>query len=323
MGHHHHHHTTTATGWNLWASLVVTLGFTAFEVYAGLRAGSLALLSDAGHNFTDAIALLLAAIGLYFQTRPADQIKTFGYQRAGVIAAFINAVTLIVISLYIFFEAVTRLLHPQAVDDKLMFWVALLALVVNGGIMLALNSGRKGDLNVRAAFVHMLGDAIGAGAIILGAIAIRYTGWTYIDPILSIALGCLIVYTAWDIVHESLNILLEGLPRGIELERVTKAMTAVPGVLDVHDLHIWTLGSNTHALCSHVLIDDMPHSESEAILKKLAEVCCGLGIHHTTIQFEHVPCVMSDNGCKMGADHIHAHEHDHDHHDHAHGHHHH
>ncbi len=317
---HHHHHATSATGWILWASLVITLSFTAFEVYAGLRAGSLALLSDAGHNFTDAIALLLAAIGLYFQSRPADRVKTFGYQRAGVIAAFINAVTLIVISLYIFWEAITRLLHPQAVDDKLMFWVALLALVVNGSIMLALNRGQKGDLNVRAAFVHMLGDAIGAGAIILGAIAIRYTGWTYIDPILSIALACLIVYTAWDIVHESLNILLEGLPRGIELERVTKAMGTVQGVLDVHDLHIWTLGSNTHALCSHVLIDDMPHSESEAILKKLCEVCCGLGIHHTTIQFEHVPCVMSDGGCKMGADHIHEHAHDHDH---AHGHHHH
>lgn len=320
MGHHRHHHTTTATGWILWTSLVVTLCFTAFEVYAGIHAGSLALLSDAGHNFTDAIALLLAAIGLYFQSRPADQVKTFGYQRAGVIAAFINAVTLIVISLYIFWEAITRLIHPQAVDDKLMFWVALLALIVNGSIMLALNRGQKGDLNVRAAFVHMMGDAIGAGAIILGAVAIHYTGWTYVDPILSIALGCLIVYTAWDIVHESLNILLEGLPRGIELDRVTKAMGAVPGVLDVHDLHIWTLGSSTHALCSHVLIDDMPHSESEAILKQLAEVCCGLGIHHTTIQFEHVLCVMSDSGCKMGADHVH--EHSHDHHDHAHGHHH-
>ena len=310
MGHHHHH---TATGSILWASLLITLGFTAFEVFAGLRAGSLALLSDAGHNFTDAIALLLAAIGLYFQSRPADRVKTFGYQRAGVVAAFVNAVTLIVISIYIFWEAVTRLLHPQPVDDKLMFWVAVAALVVNSVIMLALNRSQKGDLNVRAAFVHMLGDAIGAAAIIVGAVAIRYTGWTYIDPILSLALGCLIIYTAWDIAHESLNILLEGLPRGIELEKVTKAMGDVPGVLDVHDLHIWTLGSNAHALCSHVLIDDMPHSASEAILKKLAEVCCGLGIHHTTIQFEHVPCVMSDNGCKMGADHVHAHDHAHDH----------
>jgi cobalt-zinc-cadmium efflux system protein len=313
VGHHHHH---TATGRILYVSLFVTLAFTAFEVYEGMRAGSLALLSDAGHNFTDAIALLLAAIGLYFQGKPADQIKTFGYQRAGVVTAFVNAVTLIVISLYIFWEAITRLMHPRAVDDKTMFWVAALALVMNGGIMLALNRSQKGDLNVRAAFVHMLGDAIGAGAIILGALAIRFTGWTYIDPILSIALGGLIIYTAWDIVRESLNILLEGLPQGIELEKVTKAMVAVSGVLDVHDLHIWTLGSNMHALCTHVLIEDMPHSESEAILKQLAEVCCALGIHHTTIQFEHVPCVMSDNGCRMGADHVHEHQHEHGHHHH-------
>jgi cobalt-zinc-cadmium efflux system protein len=317
VGHHHHHQ--TKTGWILQASLVVTLAFTAFEVYSGIRAGSLALLSDAGHNFTDAIALLLAAIGVYFQGKPADRVKTFGYERAGVVAAFVNAATLILISLYIFWEAIARLLHPQPVDDKTMLWVAALALAMNGAIMLALNSGKKGDLNVRAAFIHMMGDAIGAGAIILGAIAIRYTGWTYIDPLLSLALGALIVYTAWDIAHESLNILLEGSPRGIEPEKVTMAMSAVEGVLDVHDLHIWTLGSDKHALCSHVLIEDMQHSASEAILKRINDVCCALGIHHTTIQFEHVPCVMSDTGCKMGADHVHD-EHDHAHHGHQHHH---
>jgi len=278
----------------------------------------LALLSDAGHNFTDALALLLAAIGLYLNGKPADQFKTFGYQRAGVIAAFLNAATLVLVSVYIFWEAVVRLIHPQAVDDMMMFWVAVLALVLNGSIMLGLNRSQKGDLNIRAAWVHFLGDAIGAGAIVVGALAIRFTGWTYIDPILSMALACLIIYTAWDIIRESLNVLLEGLPQGLEHKAITDAMGAVEGVLDVHDLHVWTLGSNTHALSSHVLIEDMPHSASEAILKRINDVCCGMGIHHTTIQFEHVPCVMSDNGCKMGADHVHADEHDH-----AHGHHHH
>ena len=278
----------------------------------------MALLSDAGHNFTDALALLLAAIGLYLNGKPADQFKTFGYQRAGVIAAFLNAATLVLVSVYIFWEAVVRLIHPQAVDDMMMFWVAVLALVLNGSIMLGLNRSQKGDLNIRAAWVHFLGDAIGAGAIVVGALAIRFTGWTYIDPILSMALACLIIYTAWDIIRESLNVLLEGLPQGLEHKAITDAMGAVEGVLDVHDLHVWTLGSNTHALSSHVLIEDMPHSASEAILKRINDVCCGMGIHHTTIQFEHVPCVMSDNGCKMGADHVHADEHDH-----AHGHHHH
>ncbi len=306
MAHHHHH--AQGTGWILRISLAATLAFTGFEVFAGFRSGSLALLSDAGHNFTDALALLLAAVGLYLQSKPANQIKTYGYQRAGVIAAFLNAATLIVISVIIFWEAVTRMLHPQPLDDNLMMWVAVAALVLNGAIMLALRHGQKGDINIRAAFIHMLGDAVGAFAIVVGAIAIHYTGWTYIDPILSIALALLICYTAWDIIRESLNILLEGLPRGIELVNVTSAMGQVEGVLDVHDLHIWSLGSSTHALSCHVLIEDMPPSASERILKRINEVLTNFGIHHSTIQFEHVPCLLSDSGCHMSES---AHQHDH------------
>ena len=311
MAHDHHHH-AHRKGWTLKLSLLATLAFTAFEVYAGFRAGSLALLSDAGHNFTDALALLLAAVGLYLQGKPADQIKTYGYHRAGVIAAFMNAATLVLISLVIFWEAATRIIHPQHVDDWTMMWVAVAALILNGAIMLALNRGRKGDINLRAAFIHMMGDALGAMAIIVGAIAIRYTGWTYIDPILSIALGLLILYTSWDIIRESLNILLEGLPRGLELNRVTRAMGEVEGVLEVHDLHIWSLGSHTHALSSHVLIEDMPPSASERIRKRINDVLCGFGIHHTTIQFEHVRCVLSDSGCSMGSsDESQHHRHEH------------
>jgi len=292
-------------------SLAATLAFTVFEIFAGFRSHSLALLSDAGHNFTDALALLLAAVGLYLQGKPADHTKTYGYQRAGVITAFLNAATLIVISLAIFWEAVGRMLRPQQVDDRMMMWVAAAALVLNGAIMLALHSGQKGDINIRSAFIHMLGDAVGAGAIVIGAIAIRYTRWTYIDPALSIALAVLIVYTAWDIIRESLNILLEGLPRGLELANVTKAMSGVDGVLDIHDLHIWSLGSSTHALSCHALIEDMPPSESERILKCMNEVLADFNIHHTTVQFEHVPCVLSDNGCQIKAAQRHAHNHTH------------
>ncbi|MGI8960809.1 MAG: cation diffusion facilitator family transporter [Bryobacteraceae bacterium] len=298
---HHHHNHAHGTGWILRLSLVATLAFTALEVYAGFHSGSLALLSDAGHNFTDALALLLAAVGLYLQEKPANQVKTYGYQRAGVIAAFLNASTLIVISIFIFWEAVSRMLQPRPVNDHIMIWVATAALILNGAIMLALNRGQKGDLNIRAAFIHMLGDAVGATAIIAGAVVIRFTGWSYIDPVLSIALGLLIIYTAWDIIRESLNILLEGLPRGLELSNVTAAMGRIEGVLDVHDCHIWSLGSSTHALSSHVLIEDMPPSASERILKRINEVLCDFNIHHSTIQFEHVPCVLSDNGCKMTA----------------------
>lgn len=312
MAHHHHHHATT-TGWVLYASLIGTLGFTALEVVAGFQAHSLALLSDAGHNFTDALALLLAAIGFALQDRPANQHKTYGYQRAGVITAFVNAITLIVVSAFILFEAVSRLIHPADLNDRTMMWVAAVGLALNGAIVLALTRGNRSDLNIRAAVVHMAGDAVGAVAIILGAVAIHFTGWSFIDPVLSIALALFIVYTAWDITRESLNILLEALPRGLELGHVSTAMGSVDGVLDVHDLHIWSLGSSTHALSSHVLIEDMPPSSSEGILKGLVQVLAGFGIHHTTIQFEHVPCVLCDSGCSMTPAERHA-SCDHDHH---------
>jgi cobalt-zinc-cadmium efflux system protein len=306
LAHHHHHH-APGTGWVLRLSLVATLAFTVFEVVAGIRSHSLSLLSDAGHNFTDALALLLAAIGVYLQNKPPDQSKTFGYGRAGVLAAFLNAATLIFISLVIFWEAFTRLMHPEPLDDRTMLWVAMAALVLNAAIVVALNRETKGDINIRAAILHMAGDAVGALAIIIGALAIRYTGLTYIDPILSIVLALFIIYTAWDIARESCNILLEGLPRGMQLKDVTQAMGGVEGVIDVHDLHIWSLGSRTHALSSHVLIDDMPPSSSEQILKRLNEVLRTFGIYHSTIQFEHVPCVLSECGCQPEASDIHGH----------------
>jgi cobalt-zinc-cadmium efflux system protein len=306
----HHHHHEHQTGWILRLSLAATMAFTAFEVWAGFYAHSLSLLSDAGHNFTDALALLLAAIGLHWQRKPADQSRTYGYQRAGVLAAFINALSLIIISLFIFWEAGRRLIQPEPVNEMWMGRVAIAAVVVNGGIMLALHRGQKGDLNIRAAFLHMLGDMLAAVAILVGAVIIRYTGWVYLDPVLSILIGIFIVYSSTDIIRESLNILLEGLPRGMNLAEITDAMKNVDGVLDVHDLHIWSVGSKTHALSSHVLIEDMPPSGSSDILTRLNQVLRAFGIHHTTIQFEHVPCMLSDQGCRMSeAEHHHHHRH--------------
>jgi cobalt-zinc-cadmium efflux system protein len=301
-----HHHHVPSTGWILYASTAITLVFTVLEVVTGFRSHSLALLSDAGHNFTDALALILAAFGYYLQSKPANSVKTYGYQRAGVIAAFLNASTLILISIGITWEAVSRLIHPELPDDLTMMWVAGVGLLVNGAIVAALHRGHEHDLNIRAAVIHMAGDAVGAVAIILGAVAIHYTGVSYVDPVLSIVLAIFIVYTGWDIAGESLNILLEGLPRGLELPQIAKAIGAIDGVLDVHDLHVWSLGSNTHALSSHILIEDMPPSASENILKRINEALCELGIHHSTIQFEHMPCVLSDSGCHMVADHRHA-----------------
>jgi len=203
------------------------------------------------------------------QHKPADTSRTFGYQRAGVLAAFVNALTIVALSAWMLYESWVRLMNPVAVNEFAMLWVAAAALVLNGGIMWGLHSSSRHDLNLRSAFIHMLGDLLGAAAIILGAILMRFTGWVQVDPILSIAIALLIVWTAWDVIRESLNILLEGLPRGVDLDDVVSSMRRIGGVLDVHDLHIWSLGSSSHALSCHVLIEDMPPSQSDCILTSL------------------------------------------------------
>jgi cobalt-zinc-cadmium efflux system protein len=305
----HHHSHQHRTGRVLNWSVAATILFVIVELTAGLRAGSLALMSDAGHNFTDALSLVLAAIGLYLESRPADSVKTYGYQRAGVLTAFINALALVGISIFIFYEAWQRFLHPRAVEEWTMFWVALAAVALNGGIMWSLHRDKDRDLNIRAAFMHMLGDAISSMAIVAGALLIYFTGLNIIDPILSVLIGTLIIWTAWDIIKESLNVLLEGLPRGMELAEVTQALQRVEGVIDVHDLHIWSLGSSAHALSCHVLIQDMPPSESNSILHRINDLLGKFHIHHTTIQFEHINCALSEKPCSLL---VTAHQHEHE-----------
>jgi cobalt-zinc-cadmium efflux system protein len=293
-------------------SLAATSAFVIVELVSGIRAHSLALISDAGHNATDALALLLAWFAVYLQNKPADESRTFGYHRAGVLAAFVNALTLIILSAWMLYESWQRLLSPVAVNDSVMLWVAGGGLFLNGGIMLGLQRCGTSDINVRGAFIHMMGDLFGAAAIVVGALVIQKTGWTQIDPLLSILISLLIVWTAWDITRESLNILLEGLPRGLELRKVTNAISEVEGVLDVHDLHIWSLGSNSHALSCHVLIADMPPSQSDHILHRVNHI---LGdrfhVHHTTVQFEHASCAISGTGCVIPVDAGHLHDHVH------------
>ena len=297
---HSHPHSHEGTAAVLRWSLAATLVFVAVEVAAGIQARSLALLSDAGHNFTDGLALLLSWFCFYLQSKPADDSKTYGYHRAGVLAAFVNALTLVGLAAWIFYESAARLRHPQPVREITMLAVAMLGVALNGGIMWALRTASRDDLNIRSAFVHMLGDALGSVAIVGGSLVIRYTGWEQADPVLSILIGVLIVWTAWGIIQEALNILLEGLPRGIRLPEVSSSLRDVEGVLDVHDLHIWSLGSSTHAMSCHVLIEDVPPSSSDAILRRLNTLLEErFRISHTTIQFEHRSCAISANGCAI------------------------
>ena len=216
-----------------------------------------------------------------------------------MLAAFINALTLLVLAGLLFYESYQRLLHPQPVAEMTMIVVAAIGLAVNLAIVWGLG-GNGGDLNIRAAWIHMVGDAASSAGIIAGAIVIGFTGWHAIDPALSVVIGLAIVWSAWDIIRDSLNILLEGLPKGLKLSDVTAELCHVPGVIDVHDLHIWSLGSQAHALSCHVLIENMPPSESESILNRINGVLCDrFSISHTTVQFEHTRCALAETHCTV------------------------
>jgi len=290
----HSHAPLSATA--LRYSLVATFLYVLVTLVAGLRAHSLALLSEAGHNVTDLLALLLSWVALFIQTRPPSETKTFGYHRAGVLAAFINALTLVAIAFYIFYEAVTRMLHPVEVHATLMIWVALAGVIMNGTISWFLFKAAH-DVNIRSAFIHQLGDTVSTAAVIVGGWAILWTGQTWIDPALSIGIGCLILWSSLGIIHETLNILLEGAPRGISVQQIVANLGSVRGVHDVHDVHVWSIGSDMHALACHIRIEDMPLSESDVILRHVQELLAArFHIEHTTIQFESMVCDIA-HGC--------------------------
>src|SRR6266481_7115037 len=249
-------------------SLAVTFLYVLITLIAGLRAHSLALLSESGHNVTDLLSLLLSWVAVFIQTRPPSATKTFGYHRAGVLAAFVNALTLVVIAFYIFYEAVLRLRNPVAVHPKTMIVVAVIGVLMNGTISWVLFRAAH-DVNIRSAFIHQLGDTLSTAAVIVGGWVIVLTGRHWIDPALSLGIGCLILWSSLGIIRETLNILLEGTPRGMSVERIIASLSAIGGVIDVHDVHVWSIGSDSHALSCHVRIADMPLSETEDILRQV------------------------------------------------------
>jgi cobalt-zinc-cadmium efflux system protein len=308
----------------LWISMVATLLYVALTLIAGLRAHSLALISEAGHNMSDFLALALSYVAVYFQARPATDRKTFGYQRAGVLAAFLNAGTLIVISLWIGVEAVHRLSAPVLVQPRIMMLVALAGVLMNG-IIAGLLWGVARDVNMRSAFIHMAGDTLSTAAVIAGGAGILWTHQNWIDPVLSLIIAALILWSSIDIVRETLNILLEGTPRGLSIEKIRLRMQTIEGVRNVHDLHVWSLGSQSHAMACHVCIDDIPPSESSCILLKINAIAREhFHIHHTTVQFENEDCevlegcVVPMNELVAEADHDHSHGHHHHHAGHSH-----
>jgi cobalt-zinc-cadmium efflux system protein len=307
--HIHGSHGQRRTSRILQISLGVTLAYIVLLVVSGIRAHSLALLSEAGHNLSDFLALLLSWVAVYLQSRPPSATKTYGYHRAGVLVALVNAASLMGVSFLIFYEAFRRLQKPEPVHAGTMMIVAAAGVVMNGAITLLLWRSDR-DVNIRSALVHEIGDTLSTAAVIVGGWAILATGQAWIDSALSVGIGALILWSGFGIVRETLNILLEGTPRGVKLELVEEAMRAVVGVNGVHDLHVWNIGSETRALSCHISIADIPPSASERILRDLKECLHhDFRIDHTTIQFEHEVCEVA-HGCVIPmseAEHHHSH----------------
>lgn len=281
--------------------LILTVLFVIGEFVAGLWSNSLALVSDAGHNLTDALALGFSLWALTIARRAPNYNKTYGYHRAGILAAIINATTLVVIACYIFYEGVQRLLKPEPVQGWLMAGVAVIALLLNGVIALGLHSHAHSDLNVRSAFVHMLGDALSSVGVIVAGVGIALTGWLALDPLISVLIGLFILWSSWGVIKEATNILLEASPQGLDMAGLLDDLRQQPNVREVHDLHVWNISNDFRALSCHVLTTNCTMEEATLTVQKLNQLLeSRYEIHHATLQLEYQGCQNQDVYCDMG-----------------------
>jgi cobalt-zinc-cadmium efflux system protein len=319
---HGHDHTQGMAKQTLRLAFFLTLIILAAEVTGGLLANSLALLSDAGHVLTDIFALGLAWFATAQAERPPNAHNTFGYHRVGILAALANALTLILITAWILWEAVQRFQHPEPVQPLAMFLAAGVGIVVNLYIGFGLQK-EKENLNVRAAALHVFGDIGASVAVVVAGVVVLLTHWNPIDPLLSVGIAILIAFGAVRILRETMEILLEAVPKDVNLSTLVRDMMRVQGVQDVHDLHVWCITSGMYALSCHTQIADLPPSQSAPILASLESMLREkYSISHTAIQFEsyaHQGNCCAEDGlyCRMKLNKLDEHDHDHDH-DHRH-----
>jgi len=272
-------------------SIALTLGFVLIEVMAGLRGNSLALLSDAGHNLTDVAALAITWYALRMTAQPADAARTFGYHRAGILAALLNSTTLVLVAGYIFVEAYKRLLSPGEVNSDILIAVGLIALLINGVTAWLVYRGSAQDLNLRSAFVHLMGDVLSTLGAVAAGILIALTGMNWLDPLVSVLIGLLILWNAWGILKESVTILLESTPGDIDTAELVSSLITVEGVRGVHDLHVWSISQGIRALSAHILTDDMALSDSKRIQGEISAILDRqFRIRHATLQLECSGC---------------------------------
>lgn len=289
--HSHFGDSTKQTTTRLALSLGITLAFVVIEAIAGWWGNSLALLSDAGHNLTDVIALGLSWYAIRLSTQPANANKTFGYHRAGILVALVNSTTLVVIALGIFYEAYQRFISTPEVQSSILIGVGLVALLVNAGTAWLVKRGSEKDLNLRSAFVHLMGDVVSTVGAVLAGIGIAFTGMNWLDPLVSVFIALLILWNAWGILRETVDILLESTPRDIDMSKIVRDLMSVKGVRGVHDLHVWSITQSLRALSAHVLTDDISISIGATIQREINElVSHQYGIGHATLQLECAGC---------------------------------
>ena len=317
MGHDHSHaHATLGNEHRLRWALGLTALFMVVEIAAGIVTNSLALLSDAAHMFTDVTALAISLAALRIGRRPVDEKRSYGYQRFEILAAALNAVMLFVVAGYILYEAWRRFVEPAQVDATGMLAVAILGLIVNFISMRLLIGGKEESLNVKGAYLEVWSDLLGSAGVIVAALAIRFTGWTWLDPVVAVAIGLWVLPRTWSLLKESTHILLEGTPKDLDLDALRGSIESRPGVKAVHDLHVWCLTSGHYVLTAHVVTIGAP---APALLKELsAHLRGGFRISHTTIQLEeeecgdlHEPMHPAPQGDHDHEHHAHDHHHDH------------
>ena len=296
---HDHSHTHAQVAPRVMATAVVlTVAFVAAEALAGFIGHSLALLSDAAHNLTDAAALGLSWYALAIARKPSNHGMTYGYHRVGVAAALVNGISLVVIAGFIVWEAIARLRSPEPTEGRLMIAVALIAVVVNTAIGVRLHESSKHDMNVRSAYLHMIGDAISALGVVIAGVVIALTGSVIADPAVSILIAVFIVGSSVKVIRDSSTVLLEGTPPGTDVPAVLSAIKSVPGVLDVHDLHVWMVGPGVIACSCHIVVGDQSAREGQQVLRAVVrDVEHRFHITHTTVQVEVEGCRPPEVQC--------------------------
>jgi cobalt-zinc-cadmium efflux system protein len=285
--HIHLRNVTSQTTKRLALSLGVTAAFVIVEVIAGFFGNSLALLTDAAHNFTDVIALGLSWYAIRIATQPAHSGKTFGYHRVGILVALVNSTTLVLIALGIFYEAYHRFITPQQVNAPILIGVGIVAFLVNAGTAWLVKDGSENDLNLRSAFLHLMGDVLSTIGAVIAGIIIAFTNWNWLDPLASILIGTFILWNAWVILRQATNILLENAPESFDMKSMVSDLLKVDGVRDVHDLHVWSINENLRALSAHIITDDVLVSAGFPIQRDLNEILVHkYNIRHATLQLE-------------------------------------